>query len=156
VSLAAMSGNLVFADDRPIRRTRTNVHRGEEDMARIGNDRVVERGERRPDGSWMFTISYTLHFDPFEIGKAFQDAVKIWEHDPSDDDRITVYGVPETFVATGPSVFRKKRFTASADALDTEIGREEVCAWIWLRGRDSTGPAADEQKTPILVPSINP
>jgi hypothetical protein len=97
-----------------------------------------------------------VNFDPFEIGKAFNDAVKIWEHDPSDDDRVTSYPLPDTFVATGPSVFRKKQFTAAGDVLDTESGREEVYAWIWLRSRDSTGPAADEQKTPILVPSINP
>ena len=125
-------------------------------MARIGNDRFFERGERRPDGTWIFTISYTVHFGPFELGKAFNDAVKIWEHDPSDDDRISAYPVPDRFVATASSVFRKKQLTLPAHVVDTEVGREEVYAWIWLRNADSSGPADDEQRTPILVPSINP
>jgi hypothetical protein len=111
---------------------------------------------RRPDNTWRFIISYTVHFDPFEVGHAFDDAAKVWEHDPSDDDRITAYPVPDTFVATDPSVFRKKQMTVPAGVLNTEIGKEEIYAWIWLRSHDSTGPAADEKKTPILVPSIDP
>ncbi|MEU6666006.1 hypothetical protein [Streptomyces sp. NPDC046727] len=123
-------------------------------MARIANDRIVESAFPRSDGSWEFLITYTVHFEPFEIGLFFNDSVKIWEEDTSDDDQITAYAPVETFHASGPSVFRRKRFTAQADALDTEVGKEEIYAWIWLRDANSLGPAADEQRTPIK--SIDP
>ncbi|UUU37462.1 hypothetical protein [Streptomyces sp. NBC_00162] len=123
-------------------------------MAQIANDRIVERANKRSDGSWEFLITYTVNFDAFEIGRFFHDSVKVWEEDSSDDDQVTAYAPVETFSASGPSVFRRKQFTAQGDALNTELGDEEIYAWIWIRDSNSTGPAADEQRTPIK--SINP
>ncbi|MEV6683725.1 hypothetical protein AB0N09_43920 [Streptomyces erythrochromogenes] len=126
-------------------------------MAKIGTDRIVESARPRPGSSpalWDFLITYTVHFEASEIGRHFEDSVKIWEEDISVDDKITPYAQKELFRATDFRVFRRKSFTALRDVLDTEIGDEEVYAWIWLRRSGSTGPAADEQRTPIK--SIRP
>ncbi|MER7816642.1 hypothetical protein [Streptomyces sp. NPDC096153] len=126
-------------------------------MAKIGTDRIVESARPRPGSNptlWDFLITYTVHFEASELGRDFEDSVKIWEEDLSADDRITAYAPKELFRATGLRVFRRKRFTALGAVLDTEIGDEEVYAWIWIRRFGSTGPAADERRTPIK--SIRP
>ncbi len=70
-------------------------------MARIGDDSLIVRGEQRADGTWLFfTIRYTVHFEPGELGTRFADSVQV-----SADSRAT--SVP--FLACGRSVLRKKR-----------------------------------------------
>ncbi|WKX15678.1 hypothetical protein [Streptomyces sp. NL15-2K] len=121
-------------------------------MALIGNDRRITDAHRQSDGAWRFTVEYTAHFDPSDRGQFFDDSVKIWEHDPGDDDQVTAYAPTERFQAPqdGSPAHRVKQFTATADQLDTEIDDEETYAWIWLR-RAGAGPADDEQRTPIRV-----
>ncbi|MEU8438679.1 hypothetical protein AB0F18_38525 [Streptomyces sp. NPDC029216] len=121
-------------------------------MALIGNDRAITDARRRSDGTWLFTIEYTAHFDPADRGAFFDDSVKIWEHDAGDDDQITAYAPTERFPAPvdGRPAHRVKLFTATASQLNTEAGDEQTYAWIWLR-RAGGGPADDEQKTPIRM-----
>ncbi len=53
-------------------------------MARIGDDSLIVRGEQRADGTWLFTIRYTVHFEPGELGTRFADSVQV-----SADSRAT-------------------------------------------------------------------
>lgn len=122
-------------------------------MAMIGNDLKIEDFHRRADGTWVFEITYTAHFDPTERFRFFHDSVKVWEHDGVDDDQISAYAPVESFQAdmVPNPVFRKKLFTITDDALHTELGHEQIYAWIWLRAAGSTGAADDERKTPFRL-----
>ncbi|MER6264709.1 hypothetical protein ABT203_34875 [Streptomyces sp900105245] len=121
-------------------------------MASIGNDRRITNVLHQGDGTWRFTIEYTAHFDPGDNGRSFDDSVKIWEHDPSDDDQISAYLGVESFLAPqdGSPIHRVKTFTLTNDQIHTEVGDEETYAWIWLRRSGSQGAADDEQRTPIV------
>ena len=86
-------------------------------MARIGDDSLIVRGEQRPDGTWLFTIRYLVHFEPGEVGARFADSVQI-----SPDD--TSASVP--FIACGRSVLRKKRVIVDDDTV-TDDSYATVC-----------------------------
>jgi hypothetical protein len=86
-------------------------------MARIGDDSLIVCGEQRLDGTWLFTIRYTVHFEPDELGTRFADSVQI-----SADSGAT----PVPFVACGRSVLRKKRIVVDDDIL-TDDARATVC-----------------------------
>jgi hypothetical protein len=86
-------------------------------MARIGDDSLVVCGEQRLDGTWLFTIRYTVHFEPGELGTRFADSVQI-----SADSGAT----PVPFIACGRSVLRKKRIVVDDDIL-TDDARATVC-----------------------------
>lgn len=90
-------------------------------MARIGDDSLIVRGEQRPDGTWLFTIRYTVHFEPAEVGTRFADSVQI-----SPDDTAT----PVPFVACGRSVLRKKRVI-----VDDGTVTDDACATVCVRRR---------------------
>lgn len=136
--------------------------------ASIDIGRQIARVEGpRSDGSYLFTITYGVHFSNDELGRRFDDAVKIWESDsdhpppspfdPAGDDPISAYTPPETFTASANAVLRTKQITLTRDQLSTEIGTEEVYAWIWVRRTGSTGPADDEQhtQTGVAMPVID-
>lgn len=119
-------------------------------MAKIGDDRMIVGGQRRPDGSWLFTICYTAYFADDDLGLQFDDAVRISGLHRSDRVAVAVE-CPVPFRASGHRVFRKKRIVVRGDDDDFGVGREPVCAWIRLHRR--TGPAIeDEQRTPPLAP----
>ena len=86
-------------------------------MARIGDDSLIVRGEQRADGTWLFTIRYTVHFEPGELGTRFADSVQV-----SADGGAT----PVPFVACGRSVLRKKRVVVDDKAL-TDHAYATVC-----------------------------
>lgn len=88
-------------------------------MARIGDDSLIVLGEQRPDGTWLFTIRYTVHFEPGELGSRFADSVQI-----SPDGAAA--SVP--FVACGRSVLRKKRVVVGDAALT-----DDACATVSVR-----------------------
>jgi hypothetical protein len=115
-------------------------------MAKIGSDAMIVRGERRPDNSWLFTICYTAHFSDDDLGRRFDDSVRVGE---GDEDYIQ----PVSFTATGPKVFRKKRIVVRDDMRNGAGLSAAVCAWIRLHCETSPGAGDDEQCTPVLVPA---
>lgn len=96
-------------------------------MARIGDDTLTVRAERRSDASWLFTIRYLVYFDQSEVGNRFDDWVAV-----SQDCAAT----PVPFVASGRSVLRKKRVVVDDDALAELTARDDVYATVCLRPRD--------------------
>src|SRR4051794_12342798 len=96
-------------------------------MARIGDDSLIVRGEQRADGTWLFTIRYTLHFEPGELGTRFADSVQV-----SADGGAT----PVAFVACGRSVLRKKRVVVDDDTLT-----DEAYATVCVRRRGGVADA---------------
>ena len=86
-------------------------------MARIGDDSLIVQGEQRPDGTWLFTIRYLVHFEPAEVGTRFADSVQI-----SADGAAT----PVPFIACGRSVLRKKRVVVDDGSLTDDV-RATVC-----------------------------
>lgn len=117
-------------------------------MAHIESDRVMARGERRADDSWLFTIRYAVHFDPNELGQRFDDSIAISD---ADEHAKTSYALPVSFTACSPSVFRKKRVVVPADQLDDDITGYQLFAWILLRRNDGAHHTADEQRAPVRV-----
>jgi hypothetical protein len=121
-------------------------------MARIGNDRMIVRGEQRADKSWLFTICYTAYFAEKDLGQQFDDAVQICElHDSG--RRVPHYESPVSFRATATKVFRKKRIVVRDGDYDADAGLDTVCAWIKLHRCTAATAADDEQHTPALVPA---
>lgn len=92
-------------------------------MARIGDDSLIVRGQQRPDGTWLFTIRYTVHFEAGELGTRFADSVQVCA-----DGAAT----PVAFVACGRSVLRKKRIVVDDKVLGS---RGDVYATVCLRRR---------------------
>ncbi|MCX2928726.1 hypothetical protein ORI20_00440 [Mycobacterium sp. CVI_P3] len=92
-------------------------------MARIGDDSLIVCGEQRRDGTWLFTIRYTVHFEPGEVGTRFDDSVQI-----SADGTAS----PVAFIACGRSVLRKKRVVVHDDPLAV---RDDVYATVCVRRR---------------------
>ncbi len=95
-------------------------------MARIGDDSLIVRGERRRDGTWLFTIRYLVYFEPAELGTRFDDSVQI---------AVDVAASPVPFVACSRSVLRKKRVVVDDDALQPFSARDGVCATVSVRRR---------------------
>jgi hypothetical protein len=93
-------------------------------MARIGDDSLIVRGEQRPDGTWLFTVRYTVHFEPGELGTPFADSVQICA------DGVAT---PVPFIACGRSVMRKKRVVVDDDTLT-----DDASATVCLRRRGGT------------------
>lgn len=123
-------------------------------MAKIGNDRMIVQGERRPDGSWLFTVCYTAHFADSDLGHRFDDAVQI-RPAHRDGDGAPGYAPAVTFRATDRRVFRKKRIVVRSQDYDPQEGLPSVCAWIRLQHQacaPDVGVVDDEQHTPVLVP----
>ena len=85
-------------------------------MARIGDDSLIVRGEQRPDGTWLFTIRYLVHFEPGEVGTRFADSVQISSQDTA---------APVPFIACGRSVLRKKRVVVDDNTL-----ADDACATV--------------------------
>lgn len=117
-------------------------------MAHIESDRVMARGERRADDSWLFTIRYAVHFDPSELGQRFDDSIAIAD---AEQHAMTTYALPVAFTACSPSVFRKKRVVVPADQLDDEATQDMLFAWILLRHNGGAHSTADEQRAPVTV-----
>jgi hypothetical protein len=90
-------------------------------MARIGDDSLIVSGEQRPDGTWLFTIRYLVHFEPGEVGTRFADSVQICA-----DGAAT----PVPFIACGRSVLRKKRVVVNDNTLT-----DDACATVCVRPR---------------------
>jgi hypothetical protein len=90
-------------------------------MARIGDDSLIVSGEQRPDGTWLFTIRYVVHFEPGELGTRFADSVQICA------DGVAT---PVPFLACGRSVLRKKRVVVNNDTLT-----DDVSATVCVRRR---------------------
>lgn len=95
-------------------------------MARIGDDTLIVRAERRSDASWLFTIRYLVQFDQGELGNRFDDWVRVLHF---------CAATPVPFLACGRSVLRKKRVVVDDDALAGLTDGQGVYATVCLRPR---------------------
>jgi hypothetical protein len=86
--------------------------------------------------SWTLTVKYTAVFTPPEVNApnnfVFRDAIEVWEDDPISDDYITVGG-GSVFNPNELRVPRTISLAVHEDALDTELGEEEIFAKVRLR-----------------------
>ncbi|MFN3980002.1 MAG: hypothetical protein ACK4SA_06430 [Caldilinea sp.] len=105
---------------------------------------------------WRLTVKYTATFSPQEVNPplnfTFRDAFQIWEDDPVNDDQITGYVAVSTFNPSSTSVARTLTHEISGDALDTELGGEEIKVRVRLRNVDLNYPIHKWSKTIALAP----
>ncbi|MGY4710971.1 hypothetical protein ACXDF8_15650 [Mycolicibacterium sp. CBM1] len=95
-------------------------------MARIGADSLIVRGERRRDGTWLFTVRYIVHFESAEFGMRFDDSVQI---------AVNGTATPVAFIACARSVLRKKRVVVADGALLPPSGGDDLYARVRVRRR---------------------
>ena len=93
-----------------------------------------------------FVISYTASFSPNELSQEFEDAARLLEKDDTDNDQITPYQKPQTFLATSSAVDREFSITVLREWVSGELGDEEVRGQLWLR-RKGDGLPTDERFT---------
>ncbi|MDQ0600124.1 hypothetical protein QF037_004469 [Streptomyces canus] len=127
-------------------------------MARIANP-VISHVNEIGSSLREFVIEYDVEFEVFEANLNFDDAVALWERDPSSDDPIRPYQIPERFVAPQlqtsggtqrvDSVHRRYSIVCRNGELDTELDSEEIKARIWLR-RANAVQADHEVYTPFV------
>lgn len=96
-----------------------------------------------------FRVDYTIQFRQEELQIEFEEAVRLREHDPSEDDLITAYPLPRRFIAGSERENHDFRIVVLRDQLNTELGSEELQGEVWLR-RVGNNLAASEVITPIL------
>ena len=110
---------------------------------------VSQNGDR-----WAVIVKWTATFHPLEVssGFEFEDSVALWEWDTSDHDHISNSAVAP-FRPTSTSVSRSAIWNFPGDALDTELGAEEIRAQVFLRNRTTSGTSIHKY-TPIV--SISP
>jgi hypothetical protein len=97
----------------------------------------------------LFRVDYTIEFRNNELGTEFDEAARIREHDPDDDELITAYPLPLRFTATQNRMNRSFKIVVIRDQLNTELGNEELQGDVWLR-RVGNHLATSEVTTPIL------
>jgi hypothetical protein len=99
---------------------------------------------------WVLIVKMTETFLPIEIssGFEFEDWVTLWEWDDTDHDHILNWRA-ETFRPN--SLQHTIEFTTNipADALDTELGAEEIRAQCFIRNV-TLGSQPIHRFTPIL------
>ena len=94
-------------------------------MAKIGNDVMIVHVEHRQDKTWLFTICYTAHFSECDIGRRFDDSVRIG------DAAGGGYVEPVAFTATSAKVFRKKRIVVR-DGVFADTRANALCVSVRL------------------------
>ncbi len=99
-------------------------------MAKIGNDLMIVHVEQRPDTTWLFTICYTAHFSDSDIGKRFDDSVRVGAANSGG------YIEPVTFTASSARVFRKKRIVVRDGAFGKDTRTSALCVSVRLHGPD--------------------
>ena len=93
------------------------------------------------DNKWKFTVTYIASFSQFEVNNfTFRDGFEIWEDDTAVDDKITGLVAGSTFKPTTTQVRRTLVHEISGDALDTELGAEEIYVRVKLRAVDINTP----------------
>ncbi len=90
-----------------------------------------------------FVISYTASFSPNELSQEFEDAARLLEKDDTDNDLITPYQKPLTFLATESTVDREFSITVLREWVSGELGDEEVRGQLWLRRKGDGLPTDD-------------
>jgi hypothetical protein len=117
------------------------------DMAQITNARIRGPISQNDQHSVMeFVINYTASFSSSELNQEFEDATRLLEKDDTDNDQVTPYQKPQTFVATGSAVDREYSIIVRREWVSTELGDEEVRGQVWLR-RKGDGLPTDERFT---------
>lgn len=120
-------------------------------MATIGGNPAIQRSSARPDGSWLFTVSYTACFAPDEVGRRFDDTVGIRQVSCAGEDCCDSEA-PVWFTATGARVYRKKRIVVRRNCFDTAAGLNRVSAFIALHPAGDV-TVLDEHCTPPVLPA---
>lgn len=117
----------------------------------IANQTISAR--RLSESTWELTVRYDCTFTSQEVNPPFDfrflDAVRIWEWDTSDHDVVTGWVRVEEFNPGATTINRTKVVRVSDDALDTELGGEEIRAQIHLRNTTISGIPV-ERFTPII------
>lgn len=113
----------------------------------IVNPRITasQNGER-----WTLIVSATEVFTPEEIsnGFEFEDWATLWEWDDSDHDFIMNWRA-ERFRPTSMRHSAEWITNIPGDALDTELGGEEIRVQVFLRNV-TTSSGSIHRFTPIL------
>jgi hypothetical protein len=98
----------------------------------------------------LFRVDFTIQFRENEAQVQFEEAARLREHDPDDDDLITAYPLPHKFNAgLSRTEDRFLKIVVLRDQTNTEIGTEELQGEVWLR-RVGNNLASSEVITPIL------
>jgi len=99
---------------------------------------------------WTLIVTATETFSPEEIsnGFEFEDSASLWEWDDSDHDHITNWRA-DRYRPTSLRHVWQWTVNVSGDALDTELGGEEIRAQIFLRNV-TTSSSTIHRFTPIL------
>ena len=95
-------------------------------MAKIGNDVMIAHVERREDNTWLFTICYTAIFSESDIGRRFDDSVRVGAADRGG------YVDPVAFTATSARVFRKKRIVVRDGVFGGRAVSSALCVSVRL------------------------
>jgi hypothetical protein len=98
-------------------------------MAKIGDDVMIAHAQRRQDNTWLFTVCYTAHFTESDIGRRFDDSVRIGDADGGG------YVHPVAFTATGATVFRRKRIVVQDGAFGATVRSDALCVSVRLHRR---------------------
>lgn len=95
---------------------------------------------------WKLTATYKATFSAFEVANFnFRDSMQVWEDDPVDDDMVTGSRDIKTFNPSATTVTRTKSTEVSGDALDTELGGEEIYVKIRLANIDLNTPPVEKK-----------
>jgi hypothetical protein len=97
----------------------------------------------------QWRVTYTVDFRDEELRIEWEDATRLREHDPGDDDLITAYPIPTKFTPTLSRIERSHNIVVFRDQLNTELGTEEIQGEVWLR-RVGNQLANQEVITPIV------
>ena len=112
--------------------------------------------EQLSSNKWRLTVRYNAVFSRAEVNPplnfTFRDAFQIWEDDTFDDDQITGWVAVSNFNPSADVVPRTLSYDISGDALDTELGGEEIKVRIRLRNVDLNFPIHKWSGTIGLAP----
>jgi hypothetical protein len=112
------------------------------------------KAQKLAGDKWKLSVTYTATFSGPEVATFnFRDAIQVWEDDPWDNDKVTGWRNDATFNPATTSVVRTKTTTVSGDALDTELGGEEIYLKIRLFNSDlNTPPIVKNSSVNPLAP----
>lgn len=113
----------------------------------IVNPRIVAQ---QNGNNWTLTVHWDETYTPQEIsaGFEFEDWITFWEWDDTDHDHILNSAV-DRFRPNSIRHTWQWPFSIPGDALDTELGGEEIRAQVFLRNF-STSSSPIHRFTPIL------
>ena len=111
-----------------------------------GISNIQLSAQQLSSNKWKLTAKYRATFSQFEVTNFnFRDSFQIWDDDPVDDDMVTGSRDVATFNPSSTTVQRTKSTEVSGDALDTELGGEEIYVKIRLSNIDLNTPPVEKK-----------